>query len=56
MAARVFHESGHADVASISSAYETLVPPAERPMLHGPSCLGARAETYGRDFQVLEVS
>ena len=26
MAARVFHESGHADVASIHSAYETLTP------------------------------
>ena len=26
MAARVFHESGHADVASIHSAYETLAP------------------------------
>ena len=26
MAARVFHESGHADVASIQSAYETLTP------------------------------
>jgi manganese transport protein len=26
MAARVFHESGHADVASIDSAYETLTP------------------------------
>ena len=26
MAARVFHESGHADVATISSAYETLTP------------------------------
>jgi manganese transport protein len=26
MAARVFHESGHADVASINSAYQTLTP------------------------------